>query len=205
MKFWILEYAEQTERFTTHYSPCSPKNTTPAPTCKTCGQAIGARIWIPPYRVRIQLYWDEFGDFAFCGVTNILVSERFLTTYANCGLKGFVGFEKVDVLGFVAHKRKYLSQLPNYYYVRSIDSNTLIDETASHVVRVEPLRCSQCRIGGVKTIDKIVVEESSWTGDDVFFARGLPGTNIVTERFFECYTKNKITGARLIPAESYSW
>lgn len=205
MKFWILEYTQQADRFTTHYVPCSPKKTTSAPRCKTCGQVIGARIWVPPYRVRVQLYGDEFGDFAFCGVTNILVSERFLTAYTNCGLKGFFGFEKVEVLGFVANHRKYLSQLPTYYYVRSLDTQTMIDESASQVVRVEPPRCSDCRIGGIKKVEKIVIDEQTWTGEDVFIVRGLPGMNIVSERFFECCVTNQLTGANFIPAESYSW
>jgi hypothetical protein len=205
MKFWVLEYTQTSEAFTTHYEPCSPKNTTPAPVCDRCGLAIGARVWVQPYRVRLKLYGENFGDFVFCSVTDILVSEGFLDAYTRSDLKGFVGFEKVEVLGFVAKHRKYLNEIPTYYHVRSTNTKTSIDEWASHVVRFEPPRCSECRIGGIKKVEKIIIDENTWTGEDVFFVRGLPGMNVISERFFECCTKNKITGANFIPAESYSW
>jgi hypothetical protein len=48
------------------------------------------------------------------------------------------------------------------------------------------------------------MEPRTWTGEDVFIARGLAGTIITSESFYDFYVSNNINAGELIPAEEYS-
>ena len=48
-----------------------------APRCPKCGGAVGMLDWLPPFRVEIELFGIEFGDFAFGAGNDFLISLRF--------------------------------------------------------------------------------------------------------------------------------
>ena len=61
----------------------------------------------------------------------------------------------------------------------------------------EANRCKAC--------GKLIVESSTWSGEDIFIARGLPGIFLITEKFKTFCEECKIKNAVLIPAEEYSY
>jgi hypothetical protein len=63
-----------------------------------------------------------------------------------------------------------------------------------------------CRIGGsiLKSFDGIYVKEDTWTGEDIFYPVGLPGTVIVSEKFFNLVQDENITNINLAEARGYS-
>jgi hypothetical protein len=52
---------------------------------------------------------------------------------------------------------------------------------------------------------RVILEPGSWTGEDIFHARGLPATYITSERFKEVCERYRIANAVLIPAEEYGY
>ncbi|MBN1209236.1 MAG: hypothetical protein JXB05_30545, partial [Myxococcaceae bacterium] len=53
------------------------------------------------------------------------------------------------------------------------------------------------------SIHGFVLEPGSWQGEDIFRARGPPGTLIVSERFAHFVHRHGFTHMKLIPTEEY--
>jgi hypothetical protein len=158
--------------------------------------------WLPPLRVVLRLYGKEFGDFAFMGASDdFLVSDRFREAYQANGLTGLIGFEPVDVVRLQS-RRKILSDPPKYYRVAAHYGNTALDLAASGVEWVTPPTCPQCRYATLVRWKGLVIEQTTWTGEDAFRPRGMPGATLVTERFKTVCESNHISNAMFRPAHS---
>ena len=83
-------------------------------------------------------------------------------------------------------------------------SNTRIDLEASGVEMQGPVACDTCRSGVLLRHKRVVVDEGTWTGEDLFYARGLSGLIITSERFAEWFRKNKINTGVLVPAQEFA-
>ena len=57
----------------------------------------------------------------------------------------------------------------------------------------------------VKRLRRIVLQPNSWSGEDVFFARGLPGTILTTERFKSLSDSAELANCSLVLAEAFSF
>jgi len=62
--------------------------------------------------------------------------------------------------------------------------------------------CLVCRQGQLlKRWKRVVIDAGTWTGEDVFYARGMPGTILVSERFKEVCERHGVQNAAFLPAE----
>src|SRR5437899_5941141 len=73
------------------------------------------------------------------------------------------------------------------------------------LVHEKPHTCNECRSGLIKRAARIVLEDDTWSGEDVFYARGLPGTRLTSERFKAFFDKYSINNGVLIDAAEYSF
>jgi hypothetical protein len=80
---------------------------------------------------------------------------------------------------------------------------TSIDIGRSGIQYIDKPSCPECRSGTLLAINGIVVEKGTWSGEDIFYARGLPGIIITTSRFREFFDAHGISGGILVPAEEY--
>jgi hypothetical protein len=173
--------------------------------CPRCGSFISMLPWLPPYRVTLERYGKELGDF-MRGFGNNLISERFADALRVEGFTGFQGFHPVEVVRVRRQRRGARSPLvPRYLLVTPVFGSAAVDEAHSRIRRSSPISCDWCRSAGVEAVHGFALEPESWKGDDVFFARGLPGTIIVSERFAHFVTRHGFTNMRLIPTEEYTW
>jgi hypothetical protein len=191
----------------TKFDKVEPVNRGEAPLCPRCGGALGSLTWLPPYRVELELYGQGFGDFVTGPGNSFLVSERMATAFQAEGLTGLLGFYPVEVTR-VRRKRKGSKHdfVPQYRVVDvSFFGKSAVDEVRSRLRRAEPVKCPECRDSGIDSIHGFVLEPGTWQGEDVFRARGLPGTIIVSERFAEFVKQQGLTNMKLIPTEDYVW
>ena len=173
-----------------------------APRCETCDQYIGMRLWLPPYRVELETWGHEFADLAITG-TDMLVSLRFRQAWERSRLVGLSGFDDVEVVTLKRH-RKVIGDPPAYFRAVVSRSRTAIDLAASEFEWDKAPTCPTCRLGdNVKRWKRVIVEQDTWTGEDIFIARGLAGTIIVSERFKEFCERKNVKNAALLPAETY--
>jgi hypothetical protein len=166
---------------------------------------------LPPFRVELELWDSVFADLAFGPGGDLLVSARFRALWKEYGLTGLQGFDPVQIVKVKRHKGKEPDSLqqPEYYRVTVKLSNAAIDADQSGLERESKEVCPACRLaegaGIIKRIRRVVLEPGTWTGEDIFVARGLPGTRLAAERFKRFVDDCDIIGATLAPAEESSF
>lgn len=210
MDFFLLDPSPNVRRhdWVTDVEPEDGFNVGEAPHCSACGQCTGMREWLPPYRVTIEVWGTGFGDFAFW--CDMLVSERVAQAYRVAALRGLSCFGTVEVL-HVRRRGRTRAPTPRYFKVDVCLGGAAIDLVASGFEWDRPPTCPVCRLGrGLKRWARIVLEENTWTGEDVFMPRGLPGTYMVTAKFKEFCEVHGFRNAVFIPAEQaghdyYPW
>src|SRR5207248_11182380 len=141
---------------------------------------IGSLPVLPPRRVELGLWGRHFGDFAFHAGTDVLVSERFRDAFLRSGLTGFSGFEPAEIVKVVARLGKIPKPLPSYFVAVPGRSRAVIDDRASGLDYQKRWTCDECRIGSMMRLRRLVLEPGTWSGEDVFIARGLPGSIIMS-------------------------
>lgn len=205
-RFFVLE-AEVGGPHDTQFDRVEPVNRGSAPRCPRCGDPVGMKEWLPPYRVTMTLHGKDLGDFVDgTGGNSFLISERMAEAFRTEGLMGLLGFTPVEVVG-VRRKRKGSppTAVPRYLAVTACFGHGAVDESRSRIRRPAPMTCPECRSAGVDSVHGFALEAGTWRGEDVFRPRGKQGSILVSERFAEFARQHGFTNMRLIPTEEYVW
>jgi hypothetical protein len=140
--------------------------------CSACGGYISMLRWLPPYEAELETWGRSFGDFAYKGYDEILVSDRFKLLYEKSSLRGLSSFDAVRIVK-VMRRRELIGHPPPYYRADVARSRAAIDQIASEFVWKKSPTCPECRKGGIiKRWRRLVLEAGTWSGEDIFQARG---------------------------------
>jgi hypothetical protein len=199
--FYILEDEGIGSRYDTEYEAVRPV-LGEGPRCPLCGGPVDRREWLPPFKVEITLFGKEFGDFCFESPADILVSSRLADAFRQEGLRGLSGFEPVEV---VRVKRAGKKTPPIYLHVTIARSRAAVDESRSNIRRTKPIACEECRNPRFDAVSGFRIDEQTWSGEDVFFLRGVAGDVVVTKRFRHLVERHGFTNARFTPIEDYAY
>ncbi len=203
MPFYVLENPKEGESDAiTDFHTVEGIQTGPAPRCPVCGVFTGMLTLLPPLRFELETWGRRFGDLAFGGSVSLLVSERFKNEFLKAGLIGFPEFAPAEIVK-IASRRKIREAVPMYFLVRPVQSRTAVDTRASGIDYGRPWTCPECRTGSIKRLRRLVLEPGTWSGEDVFFARGLSGTAITSQRFKDFCDRHAFSNCVLIPADQY--
>ena len=214
IRFYVLrnpevEEGQEPQFAVTDFLKSDPVNRGSGLLCPLCHKPVGMLPWLPPYRAELQFWGKEAGDIAFGPGDELLVSERFIQLWRQAGLCGLGGFDKVEVVKTknCGRKKRGLKPAGNYHVVKMARSRAAIDDAASGLIREgEGRACEECRARGIiKRARRVVLEEETWSGEDVFYARGLSGTIIVSERYRDFHIANRINNGLLIQANEYGF
>jgi hypothetical protein len=153
--------------------------------------------------VELQAWGFRWGDIAFGPGDQVLVSDKLRKLFAEAGLLGVERLDPVDIVKI--KRRRSETGDPPHYWLASIErSQAAIDKSASGLVCEETAMCEECRIGGItKRTSRIILQANTWSGEDVFFARGLPGTILVSERFERVCETNDLANCSFVAAEDF--
>jgi hypothetical protein len=174
-----------------------------APRCPVCGEFTGMRQWLPPFRVELELHGRQFGDVVTgSGGSALLVSPRFEDIYRSTALTGLEGFEPVEIVK-VRSRRRSRPEPPAYRRADVASSETAIDVERTGVARDGPIRCAYCLTSTINGIRGVVIDATTWAGEDVFYPRGLSGTIVVSERFHDVCLEHGITNIKLVEAQDF--
>lgn len=206
MRFFVLQNPKHGEGTAiTDFVPVDGSLTGEAPRCPACGKYIGMMPLLPPVRVELETWETAFGDIAFGPSEELLVTDRFWKLYRASGLTGFVDVGPVEVAKAKSHC-KLREPAPHYHCCRVGRGKAAVDDAKSGLEREEPRACEACRLGGIiKRALRVVLQSNSWSGEDIFFARGLPGTALVSEEFKRFCQENQISNCHPVPAETFSF
>jgi hypothetical protein len=209
MLFFILDRpprgSELEKEAGTEAFKIDPVNRGPAPRCPLCGNIVGPLTWLSPFNVELETKGRRFGDLAyFAAGDDILVSEFFSQAYATSDLTGLSGFEPVEVTRVKRH-RQFSGVPPAYFKGKVSLGKTAVDLAASVFEWDAPPSCDVCRLGTtLKRWKRVIIDLSTWSGEDVFIARGLPGSFIVSERFKVSCEQNDVSNVYFVPVESFN-
>lgn len=203
MKFYIFENLRFISDFA-YGEEVKPINRGEPDYCPVCRSPLSMMKWLPPHRVKLEK--PVYGDFVFGTFTEMLVSESFKDVYEKSEIRGITAFHPVEIVK-VNRLRPNSPKPPQYYYIEIKRTETKIDEVASHFFWERKPKCSECRSGVIKSLNSVFIKSETWTGEDIFYAKGLPGIIIVSQKFVDFVLENGFTNAKFIPSEDYqeSW
>jgi hypothetical protein len=204
-RFFVLEN-DMFGRHDTQSLGSDSENVGEAPRCPQCGSIIGMLTWLPPYRVELELYGKDFGDFVKGPGYDVLISERFAEAFRAEGLTGLLGFHPIELERVRKMRRGPMPAfVPRYFAVTACFGRGAVDEARSRIRRSKPVTCPECRSAGVDSVHGFRLEPGTWQGEDVFRPRGKQGSILVSERFAEFAQRYKLTNLKLTPTEQYTW
>lgn len=183
-----------------------PANFGEAPYCPECNsRPIGMRKWLEPRKMRLSSSnQSKWGDVVWGDAFPFVVSERFRHSYSQSELTGIEEFlPPVEIVKAGNKHSEMLNRLPKYYPIVIELLGANVSDAESGIVR-KPQACEYCR-GDVLAIERVVVDESSWRGSDIFVARGLYGITLVTERFKTMSEQKALANIRLVPAIEFNY
>lgn len=206
MRFFVLDQPEAAKaRPVTEYLTAQPVHNGEAPRCPVCGGVTGLLPWLPPHRAELEIRSEGFGDIAFGSADELLVTDRFRACFEDAGLTGLREFHPVEVTRVKGPGAKRLAWA-QYLCVALAPSRAAVDLGQSGIVIEGDAVCAECRQGGlIKRGNRVIIEANTWQGEDMFIARGLPGTVLTSERFKAFCDLNAITGAVLVEASRYAF
>lgn len=94
-RFFVLKHARGSEHDTDFVA--EGDNVGEAPRCPQCGGIVGMRLWLPPYRGKLEQLGSQLADFVPGPGNGILLSERMAEAFRAEGLTGLEGFQPVEV------------------------------------------------------------------------------------------------------------
>lgn len=200
-RFFVLE-DDMFGPHDTKFSAVKPVHLGNAPYCPQCGKPLGMRTWHPPYRVELELYGRALGDFVDGpGGNSFLISKRMADAFQAEELIGLLGFHPAEVVR-VRRKRKSPkpAAVPAYFVVTPCRGLGAVDVTHSRIRYDKPVTCPECRSSGLDSVHGFVLEPGTWQGEDIFFARGLGGRIVVSQRFAEFAQRHELTNMKLTPS-----
>lgn len=205
MQFYKM-HLEVSSPFETWYDPMDPVHLgqgSDRQKCPRCGEEMGSSLpWLPPYRASIRAYGKQLGDVAFFGMS-ILVSEKFRQAWTEAQLKGIDAFHPLERLR--VRPARLGRKTPTYFYVNPQRFGARVDLSRSLIEYDRPFSCTTCMEAGVDSIRGFAIDEASWTGEDLFIAWGMPGSNIVTERVRQLRDDYDLKNVTLTPIEKVFW
>ncbi len=212
-KFYVLK-PEEGIRFGRKWAYADilePSGTGDSQKCPVCGGAVSGLKWLPPRRIKLSSAKPaKWGDFVWGAGFPLLVSKRFKDIYEQEGLSGIAEFSSpVEVIRLGNLKSGYFPTPPPVYHLIHIPwGGANQDDEASGLTHEMPekIKCGFCRSGFTwKKQDRIVIEEGSWNGSDIFKARNAPTPFMVSERFKKVVEDYQLTNRWLVPADRYAY
>lgn len=199
--FYVLSPARRSTS-DTEFFKADPITRGEAPTCRTCGKFIGMRTWLPPRFAQVVVHGESAGDFAFASSSDFLVSDAVVVALAGEGLTGVGALQEVEVSSTL---QAAPAQPRRYFYGAVAVRGADIDPSRSDIERTAVPECDDCMSNGVSAIRGFAIAGATWSGDDVFVPRGLPGVVVVSEAFRRVAEERAFTNIELVPTERFTW
>lgn len=208
MEFFKLEVGFLTQHKYAWFEPDNnAKYSDDFPKCPVCGRATGPRRLLPPYGVVIKQP-KNIGDFVRgTGGFSLLVSERFKSAYEREGMTGIKKFTPINITKMGTRSKTQYTN-PELFGIEVSRSNTRVDYDKMNVKWGNPPDKDYCRFcgpggggkgGWVQSYSGVVVEDKTWSGEDMFFAINFAGSILLSARGAEFITRNGFTNSIVIP------
>jgi hypothetical protein len=204
VQFFVLRDLRTKDREYDAYAlRMKPTGTGDAPRCPACNEYVGMLPWLPPYHVEILVHGSRLGDVIECSGEELLVSAHFRDAWMTEGLRGIEVFSPLDR---VRIRPARLGRKPvTYFHIAPRLFDAQVDLEHSLIEYSRPMTCPKCKSGGLSSVRGFAIDESTWHGEDMFQAWGLPGLIIASDRVRQLRDKYALTNINLTRVEEYLW
>jgi hypothetical protein len=190
MQFFVLSLATATSTYAEMELIGKPERAEP-PTCNVCGARLCNLLRLPPHRYRLK--HGTPGDLLTDGLFAAM-SLNFVESYRQSNLKG---------LEFSESPLEIVNSDLTFFMASPCCTYTHLDETASGVVINSFRGCDKCRAMSMKRIERLVINEATWTGEDVFMTGNLFGSILASQRFVDFVETNNFSNFQFIAQKDY--
>jgi hypothetical protein len=171
-----------------------------APRCPVCQKFIGMKVWNPPFQVEMEFWGTVHGDIAFF-MEDLLVSRRLADHLAMEKISG------VDILSpvhiYSVKPKRMAKNIPEYLVARVRRSGAVFDPVGSKAEYRVMWNCKECLTGEMLRHQRVELMPGTWSGEDLFVAKGLPGVIITSDRFRQFCLSHRFRNVKLIEASKY--
>lgn len=190
----------------TDFVPIDGAQTGDAPRCEVCGKYVGMRPLLPPIRIELDAWGSSWGDVVFGPGDQLLISQRLKEVFVEAGLSGFTSLSPTAIVKFRRRRKSLGGNPPDYWLASIVRSEAMLDEGASGLERDTGEVCSTCGLGGIiERVRRVALQPDTWSGEDIFFARGLPGTILTSRRFAALCEAVGIANCSLVGADTFGF
>jgi hypothetical protein len=213
MQFYVLKPAGG-RRFSGQWAyadQMDPVRVGGAVLCPVCREPVTMLRWLPPHRISLSSNRpDDWGDLLWGAGFLLMVSGRFKRIFESAGLTGITRFyppAEIVTQGASIDEEETIKS-PEYRLIEIAWNGANQDDPASGIQwgRPERIRCGYCRIGGgPRRQERIAVDSSTWSGDDIFTPRGAPVSIMVTEKFRRVAQQAHLTNYWCVPSSRYAY
>ena len=175
--------------------------------CPACGSLVGLLEWLPPYRIELETEGCVYADLLWTGDRHFLVSERMRGIWAKSGLTGLemIPHGEVEVVSVRHYGSAMPGVCPRYFRAAVAHGRAVTDTEASDIEWENgPPTCAECRSAQPLRWQRLVVDPSTWSGEDVFLLRDALEV-IVTDRFADWVSRKGIRNAASVPAGEFGY
>lgn len=207
MNFFVLENPKVgCGGSATDFTPVDGSAIGAAPRCNICSRFVGMMPLVPQVQIDLDSWGTTWGDIAFGPGDQILVSGELKIAFGKAGLNGFERFDPVTIDKIARRNPSNNSNPPDYWLATISRSQAMLDENASGMDREGGPACSDCGLSGIiKGLRRVALRPNTWSHEDVFFARGLPGRILVSERFKTLSETKALANCSLVDADKFGF
>ncbi len=153
---------------------------------------------------RAAVVGKSFGDIAFGPQDSFLVSERLRDGFLHHKLTGIPTFEPVEIVKAKFRGGRPQGSIPQYFLINPSRGKADLDDRASGAVYDGPIICPTCRSASPNRLDRVVIKQDTWSGEDIFYMHAVAGMIIVSERFKRICTDRQLKNCLLVDADRYT-
>lgn len=217
MFYEVIEDEGRRKRYTSAYVLGTFEK--PIGICPRCGREI-EKSKNAYSKNAIALIRENYADFIPYYISYGIVSARFKEIAEKEKLIGLT-FMKADIISSADLSADDIRELridgiplknvvanPPEYYKMDIEQGAVYHEKSKIIIKTS---CDECGIKIYATEGQmwiapreeypIIIDAKSLKGYDMFYAEGYGLTVFCTERFYEVYQQNKLTGLKFVPIE----
>jgi hypothetical protein len=212
MAFFVLKVGRFAQYRYAWFEVAGRPNYAGAPECPTCRRAVGMLTWLPPHRVALKQS-KQIGDFVSgAGGCPFLCQSRVVEQWHAQELGGMDQLYPIEISRVGTTRRANESPRPTLFGVNVPHSLVRVEHDQMNVDWAERPHTDYCRTCGpggggregiIRSWQRVVVNDHSWNGEDLFFAVNLPGTILVSERAAQIIRSEGWSNVTVVPAEEY--
>ena len=183
------------------------------PTCPSW-RPIGSLTWQPPHVVALK-QTRRVGDFVGgAGGCEFLCQARVVSAWRAHGLSGMDDAFPVQISRMGTTSRSNASPRPSLFGVTVPHTMTRVDHSRMDVEweqAPEAGNCRTCGPGGggragiIRRRQRVVVDATSWSGEDLFIAVNQPGVVLVSERAAAMIRSQQWSNVVALPVDQYRY